>query len=643
MGAMMAARMPLGARARSARPLPIRAKPPARTQGPAPLQPKSGCACGGGCARCQGGIAGPDHPAEREAEAVARHVLSMPEPATAPGATLQRMPGEEHALQTMSEEEGPIQTMEEEEPLQMMEDEEEHLQMMEEEEEALQTKADPGILQRRESPGSASTGGVGRATGGLSGGRPLPAPLRAYFEPRMGADFSKVRIHDGAEAADRARAVHAQAFTYGKHIVFNKDRFDPASEKGRHLLAHELTHVVQQNHAPQAAPAAPMLKSDKKALKQGVEEAIDALEKAGDKFTEMVLTNLAIPWDQIISEVLAEISPIAAASATVTRAVAQATDTTAKTAKTAAPAKAKPGLSAKQVSDLLDKWLTVITAQEGVLNTHFKKDKKLKKRLRDAYDGAVGALISAHALVNGVDGVEFYAANSGRIPPWAWAHQHSVKTGYSTPIPEGFRKKGGSYKGEVAGVSVSIAKDKTKDKKVSATGASTRHLLQPDIKYSCAKRGCSGDERYNLRVSYSLKLRTHYGKKAKAADSSAYGRGTSAEDKAGAKSISRSLTLGHHEGEHGLAVMRYLRNNPLPDFSQKGTKAKPISQATVDAEIKQFKADFCKYLQKLHEYSFVSVDCPGTPIGHSEEIEADDELGCAAYTLKCPTKSSPGP
>lgn len=79
-----------------------------------------------------------------------------------------------------------------------------------------------------------------------SGGQPLPESARSFFEPRFGADFSQVHVHTDAAAADLARSVNAKAFTIGRDIVFNAGHYPPGGQEGRHLLAHELTHAVQQ-------------------------------------------------------------------------------------------------------------------------------------------------------------------------------------------------------------------------------------------------------------------------------------------------------------------------------------------------------------------------------------------------------------
>jgi outer membrane protein OmpA-like peptidoglycan-associated protein len=82
-----------------------------------------------------------------------------------------------------------------------------------------------------------------------SSGELLDAPARAFFEPRFGHDFSRVRVHADIDAAASAKRESAQAYTLGRHIVFGHGRYDPGSPAGRRLLAHELAHVVQQHNA----------------------------------------------------------------------------------------------------------------------------------------------------------------------------------------------------------------------------------------------------------------------------------------------------------------------------------------------------------------------------------------------------------
>jgi len=79
-----------------------------------------------------------------------------------------------------------------------------------------------------------------------SSGQPLDADSRAFMEPRLGHSFADVRVHTNAQAAASARAVGARAYTFGNNVVFNAGEFAPQTKTGRRLLAHELTHVVQQ-------------------------------------------------------------------------------------------------------------------------------------------------------------------------------------------------------------------------------------------------------------------------------------------------------------------------------------------------------------------------------------------------------------
>jgi hypothetical protein len=87
-----------------------------------------------------------------------------------------------------------------------------------------------------------------------SPGRPLDASTRTFMEPRFGHDFSGVRVHADSQAAESARAVDAHAYTVGEHIVLGPGQYAPTSARGGLLLAHELTHVVQQRVGGGAGP-----------------------------------------------------------------------------------------------------------------------------------------------------------------------------------------------------------------------------------------------------------------------------------------------------------------------------------------------------------------------------------------------------
>lgn len=79
------------------------------------------------------------------------------------------------------------------------------------------------------------------------GGTPLSRSARSFFEPRFGVNLSKVRLHNNTQAANLARSVNARAFTFGHNVVFGAGEYSPDASSGRKVLAHELTHVMQQN------------------------------------------------------------------------------------------------------------------------------------------------------------------------------------------------------------------------------------------------------------------------------------------------------------------------------------------------------------------------------------------------------------
>ncbi len=104
-------------------------------------------------------------------------------------------------------------------------------------------------------------------------GAPLDGATRGMFESRFGRSFADVRVHADTSAARAAQSIDAAAYTAGSHIVFGAGRYEPHSERGRRLLAHELTHVVQQHGA---------------ALPAGVGPADDVHEREADRVAERV-------------------------------------------------------------------------------------------------------------------------------------------------------------------------------------------------------------------------------------------------------------------------------------------------------------------------------------------------------------------
>ena len=119
-------------------------------------------------------------------------------------------------------------------------------QAIEEEEE--EVRLQPGATASTATP--EVSGDLGARIDGLrGGGQPMPESAAAFFEPRFGHDFSQVRLHTDARAAETARELGALAYTVGHDVVFGEEQYAPESSAGKRLLAHELTHVIQQTGA----------------------------------------------------------------------------------------------------------------------------------------------------------------------------------------------------------------------------------------------------------------------------------------------------------------------------------------------------------------------------------------------------------
>lgn len=217
------------------------------------LQRHASCACGGDCPRCQAEapaqaklkVSAPDDAYEREADSVAEQVMSMPgregasvsAAGAAGGPDIQRSssPGEDETR-------APLHIMTKGLYGQSCDSAPDR----EEEEEEETVGAD--VMRK------ATAGETPRAAGDMrqqlsrsrGGGHPLPAPTRAFMETRFGRDFDDVRVHTDGDAAQMTKDLRAEAFTTGRDIYFRPGMYAPETSAGKRLLAHELTHVVQQ-------------------------------------------------------------------------------------------------------------------------------------------------------------------------------------------------------------------------------------------------------------------------------------------------------------------------------------------------------------------------------------------------------------
>jgi hypothetical protein len=137
----------------------------------------------------------------------------------------------------------------------------------------------PGpVLQRKPAAALAPHAGLASVRPVLnSPGHALDASTRGFMETRFGHDFSRVRVHSDGAAAESAAAVNSLAYTVGNHVVFGAGMYTPGSQDGRALLAHELSHVLQQ---PAGTPSGPL----------AIGEAGDSFEREAGRMADAVMS-----------------------------------------------------------------------------------------------------------------------------------------------------------------------------------------------------------------------------------------------------------------------------------------------------------------------------------------------------------------
>lgn len=210
----------------------------------------------------------PNDKYELEAEAVADKIMMMPSPSATPmmsasprGVQMNAAEEEEELqMSPLSAGISKIHRSEEDKEVQLSSEEEE-VQLFAEQNSLVRLADDEGEIQlKNEEEGTIQlSGGESAAVSpqlttqirqSAGSGTALPPAVQQDMGQKIGADFSGVRLHTDPQASSMSSALGAQAFTHGNDIYFNKDKYQPESSQGKHLLAHELTHTVQQGAAP---------------------------------------------------------------------------------------------------------------------------------------------------------------------------------------------------------------------------------------------------------------------------------------------------------------------------------------------------------------------------------------------------------
>jgi hypothetical protein len=194
-------------------------------------------------------VSQPGDPSEREADRVAEHVMRMADTQLpniessaecAPGMEIQRQCAdcEEELQRQVDENDEAIQSAGQEvfTPEELRQDREEENRIIAQ---GVQLKSNGPIVDPPESL-------VSHLKSGRSSGRPLPKETRQFMEERLNAPLGNVRIHTSSDAQGMCASLNAKAFTYGRNLYFAAGQFQPKSNSGKTLIAHELVHVMQQ-------------------------------------------------------------------------------------------------------------------------------------------------------------------------------------------------------------------------------------------------------------------------------------------------------------------------------------------------------------------------------------------------------------
>jgi len=159
----------------------------------------------------------------------------------------------------------------------------------------LASRVTPFIQAKSNGETAVSDSVSGRITSATGGGCPMETGTKNFMESRFGADFSDVKIHTGDEPAQLNRSLDAKAFTVSNNIFFNNGQYQPETDAGKHLLAHELTHTLQQSGNAGSNSSAVIRRtpaSDAKALAKQIHDAFSAA-KVDDTVVLTALGTLA--------------------------------------------------------------------------------------------------------------------------------------------------------------------------------------------------------------------------------------------------------------------------------------------------------------------------------------------------------------
>jgi len=388
-----------------------------------------------------------------------------------------------------------------------------------------------------------------------SPGQPLDSHTRGFMESRFDHDFSGVRVHTDPRAVESARAVNALAYTIGRNVVFGAGQYAPTTTTGRRLLAHELTHVMQQSDSTFAL-ASPATVPLRFALDIG--RTNDVFEQQA----EQIATHLAEPK----------------------------------------PIYFRPIGELRLQREAIDE-PNVLRPRSRTLP--YREATQLLECIR-----IMGEQNSAYCR---------HEVLGEPMPPMPTHHQ---LPGITTPQP----------------ISVPLNPNGTTNFPISGVNV----IFQPDVNSSAPAMNNRAETSFNISFgtinfvesggkitsftgpgTAQVTIQTTYGLGVTSSSPSGYGRGTTVSDIAAGK-----ISLGFHEGQHGLDFVEFLSQNPFPQFRGRvGMTTRRFQRA-----IRDYHSAINDYREQMNRFSVLRTDCVERTIDESNQAQGFRTTICRQVT-----------
>lgn len=436
-------------------------------------------------------------------------------------------------------------------------------------------------------------------------GRPLEPGVRRTMEGQFGHDLGAIRIHADTPAAASARAVDAVAYTVGSHLVFDDQRYAPATPGGRALLVHELTHAIQQGLAPASVAQHIAVGRSDDAMEREAERATVADGRSAERERHPDLLRqfggqlggrdgLAIRRQQPNAPAVMAAGPV------------ERREFVEGTIHFLELSAEHLSLSTQMppVARLLGRWRQMLEGQAQMVLKDLGADPALYQALRAAYKLALSTLIDTAARLGGRTAAALYEEHRASIPEWAFPARQVV--GITTPLPTEAQvdaRRRASL--DLGGLPVIFLPDGLTQGTSAETTIHFTFDSAPEYRIGFRASGNGRVMSFTGPGQPQARIQTLYPRGVRAGGRSAYGRGTASEDVAAGET-----TLGFHEGQHGRDILRFIRSHPFPRFTGRaGMTVRDFEAAMADyeREVGQYKVDLlAESVRRTH--------CVGTTI-----------------------------